>query len=250
MLRILGRLGGALVLVMLASACSEDSSADRNADARAEKPSVERNEFGDGLAAAADDEPEYALLEIPKDAPLVAFLGDSISSGLHLPADQAFPAHVQRLLLERGLPFRLINAGVSGDTTAGGLTRTDWLLQQSPDVLVVEFGANDGLRGISVDSMRANLEGIVAKARAAECPVLLLGVRVPPSLGQEYSEQVAAIYHELAGQYGLAFVPFFMEGVGGVKEFTLPDGLHPNALGHERLAENVEASLARMLQDV
>ncbi len=236
------RVAGALVFVLFAGACAQEPEVS--------PPEEEQKQLWDGLAAspAGEPEPEFVPLEIPDEAPLVAFLGDSISAGLHLPEDEAFPAVLQRTLLERGLPFRLINAGVSGDSTSGGLARTDWVLSQAPDILVVELGGNDGMLGISLETMSANLHGIIGKARAANCPVLLLGVRVPPSIGVEYSEQVAELYPDLAEQYDLAFVPFFMEGVGGVKEFTLPDGIHPNARGQQRLAQNVEAALETMLR--
>jgi len=205
-------------------------------------------EFGDGPAAELDEaQPLLAAVEVSSDAPLVVFLGDSISAGLHLPSEQAFPAVLQRELFARGLPFRLINAGVSGDTTSGGLARTDWVLRQEPDVLVIELGANDGLRGIGVETMESNLREMVAKAREAGSQVLLLGVLIPPSYGAEYSDAIRDLYPALAAELELAFVPFFMEGVAGVPELTLPDGLHPTAEGHRLMAENVEEALAELL---
>lgn len=234
-----GAILGSLFLALSVLACSDDS-----------KPEQEpRQGFGDGPAAELEGEsPELPALDIPAGAPLVVFLGDSISAGLHLPSDRAFPAVLQRQLFERELPFRLINAGVSGDTTAGGLARADWLLKQAPDVLVVELGANDGLRGIPVQTMRENLEAILAKARAAGARVLLLGVLIPPSYGEEYSAEVRELYPSLAGEHDLAFVPFFMQGVAGVPELTLPDGLHPTSEGHRLLAENVADALAELLR--
>jgi acyl-CoA thioesterase I len=177
----------------------------------------------------------------------VAFLGDSISAGLHLAADQAFPAIVQRRLAAKGLRFELMNGGVSGDTTAGGLRRVDWLLKRSPRVVVIELGGNDGMRGVPVDSIEANLRAIIAKVTAAHARVLLLGMRIPPSYGPEYVTAFEAMYPRLARELALPFVPFFMEGVAGRSELNLPDGIHPTPAGHEKLADAVAAPLEKLL---
>jgi acyl-CoA thioesterase I len=179
--------------------------------------------------------------------PKVAFLGDSISAGLHLPADEAFPAVLQRRLQAQGLAFTLINAGVSGDTTAGGLRRVDWLLKQRPDVLVIELGCNDGLRGIALAAIEANLRAIIAKTRAAGVTPLLLGMRIPTSYGDDYAAAFDAIYPRLADELGVRAVPFFMQGVGGEPAMNLEDGLHPTTAGHERLANQVEPALRELL---
>ncbi|MCK6445617.1 MAG: arylesterase [Planctomycetes bacterium] len=204
---------------------------------------------GERPAAEAEAPRAAVELEVPTDAPRVVFLGDSIAAGLHLSADQAFPAALQRELARRGVPFELVNAGVSGDTTAGGLRRVDWVLAQKPAVLVVELGANDGLRGQPVDALEANLRGIVRRAKELGVRVLLLGVRLPPSLGEAYVASFEAVYPELAESEGVAFVPYFMEGVGGVREMTLEDGIHPNVAGHDRIAQNVADELAKLLQE-
>lgn len=188
-----------------------------------------------------------ARLEIPPGAPTVVFLGDSISAGLHLGSDAAFPALVQRSLAAAGLPFELINAGVSGDTSAGGVRRLDWLLAREPAVVVVELGGNDGLRGLDPAQVEANLRLIVAGVREAGARVLLLGMRLPPSLGADYVERFEGLYPRLAEELELAFVPYFMEGVGGVPEFNLSDGLHPNFEGHRRIARRVARSLGPLL---
>lgn len=204
-----------------------------------------------GERPAAEAEAPRATLELaePVNAPRVVFLGDSIAAGLHLSADQAFPAALQRELASRGVPFELVNAGVSGDTTAGGLRRVDWVLAQKPAVLVVELGANDGLRGQDVAALEANLRGIVRRAKELDVRVLLLGVRLPPSLGETYVASFEAVYPRIAESEGVAFVPYFMEGVGGVREMTLEDGIHPNVAGHERIAKNVADELAKLLRE-
>lgn len=211
-----------------------------------------RGPFGDGPAASLDyprgeDLAPRASLAIPPGSPTVVFLGDSISAGLHLSSDAAFPALVQRSLTETGLPFELINAGVSGDTSAGGVRRLDWLLAREPVVVVVELGGNDGLRGLDPAQVEANLRLIVAGVREAGARVLLLGMRLPPSLGADYVERFEGLYPRLAEELELAFVPYFMEGVGGVPDLNLPDGLHPNPEGHRRIARRVAKVLGPLL---
>lgn len=211
--------------------------------------------------SGADAEPEAARLGdryadvalpavtapvIPADAPLVLFLGDSLAAGLHLPAEHAFPAALQRRLAAEGRPFRLANHGVSGDTTAGGLARLDWALRTAPDVVVVELGGNDGLRGLPLEATEANLRAILARVRGAGARPLLLGMRVPPNLGG-YATEFAALYPRIAEELDVPLVDFFMEGVGGVPELNLEDQMHPNPAGHERLAATVAPALSSAL---
>ena len=179
--------------------------------------------------------------------PKVAFLGDSISAGLHLPSDQAFPAVLQRTLAARGKPFELLNAGVSGDTTAGGLRRVDWILKQKPALVVVELGANDGMRGMPVAEIEQNLRAIVERIREHGAAVLLLGMRIPQSYGRSYVEAFDAIYPRIAKELKVDFVPFFMQTVATDPKMNLPDGIHPTQQGHERLAETVAGPLEQAL---
>jgi len=179
--------------------------------------------------------------------PLVVFLGDSISAGLDVAAEDAFPAQLQRKLATTEAAFRLVNAGVSGDTTAGGLRRLDWLLAQKPAVVVVELGANDGLRGGPHAEIERNLREILAKVRAGGAAPLLLGMRLPPSYGPDYEAGFEALYVRLAEELRVAFVPYFMAGVAGVPERNQPDGLHPTPQGHTRLADNVAPALRALL---
>jgi len=188
--------------------------------------------------------------EIPADAPLVVVLGDSIAAGLHLSGEEAFPAVLQRELFAAGHPFRLVNAGVSGDTSAGGLRRIDWILKQKPDVLVVELGGNDGLRGQDLAGVESNLRAIVSRAKAAGARVVLLGVQIPTSYGADYAGRFAAMYSRIAGEEGVTLVPEFLAGVGGVPDMNLEDGLHPTAAGHARLARNVAPVLATVLAEL
>jgi acyl-CoA thioesterase I len=183
------------------------------------------------------------------NVPKVAFLGDSIAAGLHLAADRAFPAVLQQQLAASGVAFELMNGGVSGDTTAGGLRRVDWLLKQAPKVVVIELGANDGMRGVPVADVEQNLRAIIAKVQAAGAKPLLLGIRIPPSYGPEYVNAFDSLYPRIAGDLHVAFVPFFMDGVAGVAALNLEDGIHPTAEGHARLATNVAEPLRKLLAD-
>lgn len=169
----------------------------------------------------------------------VVFLGDSLTAGFGLEVGLAFPAVLEESLRETGHRARVVNAGVSGDTSAGGLRRLDWLLKQDPDVLVVGLGANDGLRGIPVEETERNLRAIVAKARRRGASVLLLGMRIPPSYGPEYAGEFAEVYTRVARDLEVPLVPFLLEGVAGRPEWNLSDGIHPNAEGHARVAATV-----------
>lgn len=185
--------------------------------------------------------------EAESGEPKVVFLGDSLSAGLHLAREEAFPARLGERLEAAGHSVRVVNAGVSGDTTAGGLRRLDWVLQGKPEVLVVELGANDGLRGQPLAAIEQNLAAILERAKQAGARVLLLGMKLPPSYGREYTEGFAAIYPRLAREHGAELVPFLLEGVAGRAELNLEDGLHPNARGHELVAENVLPHLEKVL---
>ena len=177
--------------------------------------------------------------EAERDRPRVVFLGDSLTAGYGLEASQAFPALLAERLANEGLAVEVVNAGVSGDTTAGGLSRVDWLLRQRPDVLVVGLGGNDGLRGASVAASEQNLRDIVARAQAAGADVLLLGMLIPPNYGVEYTSAFRDLYPRVAKELAVPLVPFLLEGVGGDPRLNQGDGIHPTAEGHRILADNV-----------
>lgn len=180
--------------------------------------------------------------------PLVVFLGDSLTAGYGLDEDQAFPARIAERLEEEGVEARIVNAGVSGDTTAGGLARLDWLLSQRPDVVVAGLGANDGLRGLDLAASEANLREIVTRCQAAGARVLLLGMLIPPNYGPDYTTSFRELYPALADELGVPLVPFLLEGVAADPDLNLPDGIHPNAEGQKRVAENVLPHLLRILE--
>jgi acyl-CoA thioesterase-1 len=185
-----------------------------------------------------------------EDRPVVAFLGDSLTAGFGLEKDQAFPALVGERLDEAGLPVRVVNAGVSGDTSAGGLRRLEWVLRQRPDVLVVALGGNDGLRALPVERLEANLIDIVRTARKAGARVLLLGVRMPPSHGKAYKESFEAVYPRVARELDVPLVRYMLEGVAGDPALNLPDGIHPTAKGHRIIADNVFPAVAELVKSV
>jgi acyl-CoA thioesterase-1 len=227
-----------LLGLLAASACREPSAEEQ---VGAPSYGARRTEL---QGASRDPEPQAFY-----SGPLVVFLGDSLTAGLGLGEEEAFPARVASSFAAAGRPIRVVNAGVSGDTSAGGLARLDWLLRQRPDVLVVELGANDGLRGLPVEMTAANLRAIVSRARQAGVRVLLVGIQVPPNYGPDYARRFAAVFPELARELDVPLLPFLLEGVAGVPQLNLPDGIHPTAEGHERLARNVMPYLEQVLTD-
>ena len=198
-------------------------------------------------AAASVAAAPAAVAAAAAAAPQVVFLGDSLTAGLGLGEEAAFPAIVGELLAERGVPARIVNAGVSGDTSAGGLARVDWLLSLHPDVLVLALGANDGLRGQPVAGIEANLREIVRRARAAGAQVLLAGMKMPPNYGPDYTRDFEALYSRLARELDLAFVPFLLAGVAADPKLNQADGIHPSAEGQRIVARLVADALQPML---
>lgn len=180
-------------------------------------------------------------------APLVAFLGDSLTAGLGLPADQSYPAQLELRMSAAGTPIRVLNAGVSGDTSAGGLRRLGWILAQHPGVLVVGLGANDALRAQPLDEIEHNLREIVTRTRAAGAKVVLLGMKIPPNYGPDYAGGFAAIYPRISRDLKVPLVPFLLEGVGGISQLNQADGIHPTAEGQQRVAANILPVLRSVL---
>ncbi|HET6779374.1 MAG TPA: arylesterase [Gemmatimonadales bacterium] len=180
----------------------------------------------------------------------ILFLGTSLTAGYGLDPEQAYPALIQKKIDSAGLDFRVINAGVSGETSAGALRRVDWLLQQPVSILVVETGANDGLRGLSPDSLRSNIQAIFDRARRLQpsARLVLMGMQVPTNYGRAYTQQFRLLYPELAESNGAVLVPFLLDGVGGISALNQPDGVHPTAEGQRRMAETVWQVLEPVLR--
>jgi acyl-CoA thioesterase-1 len=182
----------------------------------------------------------------------VLFLGDSITAGYGLELSQAYPGLIQKKIDAKGWNFKIINAGQSGDTTAGGLARLDWLLNNRVDVLVLELGGNDGLRGLPIEEIKKNLQAIIdrTKSRYPEAKIVIAGMKVPPNMGGDYGRRFGAVFSDLAKKNNAALIPFILERVGGMRELNLLDGIHPTAKGHEIVAENVWKVLEPVLRSL
>lgn len=179
---------------------------------------------------------------------VLVVLGDSLTAGLGVTPDEAYPALLQARLRREGLAYRVVNAGVSGDTSAGGRRRLDWVLRTRPAVVVVALGANDGLRAQPVAALRDNLIAIVTRLRTAGARVLLVGMRLPPNYGAAYADGFAGTFTEAARATSVPLLPFLLEGVAGDPALNQADGIHPNAAGHRVIAETVWRALAPLLE--
>ena len=193
-----------------------------------------------------------AVAEEADSTRTVLFYGDSLTAGYGIDREQAFPALIQARIDSLGWDFEVFNAGLSGETSAGGLRRIDWILRQKVDVFVLELGANDGLRGIDLKDTRSNLQGIVdrVKAKYPDVVLVVVGMQMPPNLGPEYTAEFKGLYSSLAEQNGAALIPFLLAGVGDRPELNLPDGNHPTVAGHKVVAENVWAVLGPLLEQM
>ena len=179
----------------------------------------------------------------------ILFFGDSITAGYGLEEGRAFPAIIQQKIDSLGLSYEVVNSGLSGETSAGGLRRVDWVLQQGVDIFVLELGGNDGLRGIDPSSTKENLQGIIdrVEARYPDATIILAGMESPPNMGETYTSEFRSIYGELAESNDVIFLPFILKGVAGDPDLNLPDGIHPTAEGHRILADNVWGVLRPVL---
>ena len=190
----------------------------------------------------------------PAPAPVVektlVVLGDSLSAGFGVDPAEAWPARIQEKIREARLPWKLVNAGVSGDTSAGGLRRLDWILRRPLEALLIELGGNDGLRGLPLAATRTNLQTVIDRTRAKypQVRIVIAGMKMPENLGEAYTRQFEGLYRDLAETNRVALIPFLLDGVGGRPELNLPDQIHPNAEGHRRVATNVWQVLQPVLQ--
>lgn len=182
------------------------------------------------------------------DGPVVLCLGDSLTEGQGVAPEQAWPSVLERRLRTSGHPgARVVNAGISGSTSASAVSRLKWQLRAQPDLLILALGANDGLRGVDLAATRRNLDEAITLARDAGVRVVLAGMQLPPNYGPAYTRDFRALFVELAKQHEIALIPFLLEGVAARPELNLADGIHPNARGYERVAENVLAVLQPLL---
>lgn len=180
--------------------------------------------------------------------PVVVALGDSLTAGIRVDPALNYPAQLQAKIDDAGYRYRVVNAGVSGDTSAQGLNRLDSVRRLRPAVVIVELGANDGLRGIPTSETKKNLAEIISTLSGDGAKIVLAGMEVPPNYGPEYTKQFRAVFTDLARQYGTALVPFFLQGVGGIPELNQDDGIHPTAQGYRIVTENVWKVLEPILQ--
>lgn len=230
----LGLLGASFVLLSLAT-CSSEETVEVASDPGHTRPT----------------QTQPATKEANRSTrPVIVFLGTSLTAGYGLPESQAFPALTAKRLQSAGYDYRVINAGVTGDTSAGGLRRLDWLLRLPIGVLVLELGANDMLRGQSVDQLRTNLETILERTREAhpQAKFLIAGMRAAPNLGPDYTSEFDAVFPMLADRFGAGLVPFLLEDVAAERRLNQPDGVHPTAEGHALIAERLWTSLEAVLR--
>ena len=184
---------------------------------------------------------------LARQRPRIVFLGDSLTAGYGLEKEESVPSLIQKRLREAGYPYEVVNAGVSGDTSAGGLSRLDWSLTGDVRILVIELGANDGLRGLPVAGLKQNLTEIITRARARGIGVILTGMEAPPNFGPAYTSEFREVYRQVAREHDVTFVPFYLEGVAGIPSLNISDGIHPNAEGSRIVEKTVWSALEPLL---
>ena len=185
---------------------------------------------------------------ISAESPSIVAFGNSLTAGLGVSPDQSYPARLQRTLDAAGYVYRVVNAGVSGDTTAGGVRRVSWVLKSKPAIVILELGGNDGLRGLSLSETKYNLERIIQQLQQASVTVVLAGMKLPPNYGKDYTDRFESLYQTLAKQYRLALIPFFLDGVAGSSSLNQADGIHPTGEGYRIIVEKILPTLEPLLE--
>ena len=182
------------------------------------------------------------------ERPSIVAFGNSLTAGLGVRPDQSYPAHLQRALDSVGYAYRVVNAGVSGETTAGGARRVSWVLKNKPAIVILELGGNDGLRGLSLQETKTNLERIIQQLQQASVMVVLAGMKLPPNYGKDYTDGFESLYQALAKQYRLTLIPFFLDGVAGSSSLNQADGIHPTGEGYRIIVEKILPTLEPLLE--
>jgi acyl-CoA thioesterase-1 len=238
------------LLVAAAASCliagcgDEPASAPRNGnDGHVAGSMPETGSAGSSERAQPSDSPAAQKNTLPK---IVTF-GDSLTAGFGVAPQDTYPAQLQRRLDAAGYRYLIVNAGVSGDTTAGGVRRVSWILNADPYMVILELGGNDGLRGLNIDQTRANLETIITRLKQAGVVTVLAGMKLPLNYGTDYRTRFEAMYRDLAARHGLPLIPFFLEGVGGDHRLNQPDGIHPTGEGYRIVADTVFHALEPLL---
>ncbi|MGH7147619.1 MAG: arylesterase [Nitrospiraceae bacterium] len=206
------------------------------------------NGVGPRLAIDVTAQSGQSKPQASTERPRIVAFGNSLTAGLGVPRAESYPAHLQRTLDAAGYAYRVVNAGVSGDTTAGGVRRVSWVLNSTPAIVILELGGNDGLRGLSLQETKANLERIIQQLQQASVTVVLAGMKLPPNYGQDYTAGFEALYHALAKQYHLTLIPFFLDGVAASSSLNQPDGIHPTGEGYRLIVEKVFPVLEPLLE--
>lgn len=238
--RFRGTLAAASLAAVIAAGCGD----------RRQPADVTGANRGEAAGAAVTSTPPGAASAKPPadPRPKVVVLGDSLTAGLGLAQSEAYPVLLQQRADSEGLAFQIVNAGVSGDTSAGGLSRVDWALDGDVRVLVVALGGNDALRGLPPEELKRNLAAIIEKAQARKIKVILAGMEAPPNFGEAYTVSFRQVYADLAAQYHTAFMPFLLDRVAGIDRLNQGDGIHPTAEGARLVADNVWTVLRPMLK--
>ncbi len=236
----------ALLILSLATGCGREAGSSQPEDAPPSKAAAESK-------APLDSRPVPDLRSAPDGRsardprPVIVAFGDSLTAGFGVDPSSSYPALLERMLAAKGRPYRVVNAGISGDTTSGGLTRVDTVLAYQPKIVILELGANDGLRGLPVESTRANLEQILVALQNGGAKVILAGMTLPPNYGPDYIHSFEQIFPDLSKKYATPRIPFLLENVAGHPDRMQTDGLHPNTRGHRIVAANVMAVLGPLL---
>jgi acyl-CoA thioesterase-1 len=223
-----------------------------------ENPDDISRKFAFGVEKQHDDrsrisqptvKPQQTGIQRPQENwPRIVAFGDSLTAGYGLSSDQSYPALLQERLIEANYHYKVINAGVSGDTTAGGLRRLDWVLKSRPTIVILELGGNDGLRGLPLRETQSNLEKIILRLKAEGVTILLAGMKIPPNYGEAYTSEFSMMYQKLAKQYDVTLMPFFLEDVATRPKLTQADGIHPTAEGYQIIVENLLENLTPLLE--
>ncbi|MGZ3330911.1 MAG: arylesterase [Gemmatimonadaceae bacterium] len=243
--------GRALLVAALAGvvACGSGGNVNSAGNSRETKDNMSLGKGAESTATTASTATESTATTGSTAAaartPVVLFFGTSLTAGLGLDPDQAYPSLIEKKAQAEGIPIKVVNAGLSGETTAGAVRRIDWVLRTPTDLVVIEAGANDALRGLSPEEARANLEHLIAAVRAKQprTKIALIQMEAPPNYGAAYTRSFRAIYSEVAAKEKVALLPFLLDGVAGISRLNQPDGVHPNLTGEQIVADNVWKAL-------
>lgn len=231
--------------VVLLVGCDQNSSTSSSVPPPTGPP---RDGLGQRLGIDVTAQPGRSATQPSTERPRIVAFGDSLTAGLGVTPDESYPAQLQQRLDAAGYPYLVVNAGVSGDTTAGGLRRVAWVLNNKPTVVILELGGNDGLRGLNLAETRTNLEKIIRQLQAQKVTILLAGMKLPPNYGLDYTTRFEALYADLARTHHLTLIPFLLEGVAAKPSLNQADGIHPTAEGYQVVAETVLKTLQPLLK--